>query len=244
MPLANTSVLLHGFTQTPRSWGRFGQLLAVRGAVERPWLPGHGPDPTPSTDLWGAADALAPDRPSTIIGYSMGGRVALHMALNNPGRVSELVVLSATAGIVDPAERRRRVSEDEALADRIETIGVDAFLAEWLARDMFASLPDDPSRWEDRRDNTSAGLAAALRHLGTGTQEDLRDRLGGLTIPVLIVVGELDVPFARRGAEMVDAMGPNASLAVVAGAGHAVHLEAPDRTAEVVTGWLGGLTGS
>lgn len=218
-------VLAHGFTQTGRSFEPILPALALDHDVVTPDLPGHGRHPAPPTDLWGAAEELgrAGGR-ATYLGYSMGGRVALHLALARPELVDRLVLVSTTAGIDDEAARAARRTDDEHLAASLERDGLEAFLARWLAQPLFAGLPADAAGLEARRDNTVAGLAAALRRLGTGTQAPLWDRLAALAMPVLVVAGERDTRFCEHARRLVAAIGPSADLAIVPGAGHACHL--------------------
>ncbi len=168
----------------------------------------------------------------------MGGRFALHLALARPDLVSRLVLVSTTAGIDDGDERAARRRADDLLAERIEDQGVEAFVAWWLARPLFATLAGDAAAIDSRLGNTAAGLASSLRRAGTGTQEPLWDRLGNLSMPVLVVAGELDGAYLARGQRLVDGIGANATLLPVAGAGHSVHLEAPDVFAAVLEAFL------
>jgi 2-succinyl-6-hydroxy-2,4-cyclohexadiene-1-carboxylate synthase len=234
-------VLAHGFTQTARSWSTFEQLLRskladnVTTAVD---LPGHGDaDPPADADLWASARRLVEHGGAgTYVGYSMGGRVALHAALAHPDAVQALVLIGATAGIDDPDERRDRRASDAALASRIEEIGVEAFIDEWLGNPLFAELTDDTNGRTDRLRNTAAGLAASLRATGTGTQTPLWDRLDEITIPVLVIVGAHDQKFSTIGRRLVDAL-PDATLVSIADAGHSAHLEQPNATVDAVAAW-------
>lgn len=222
-------VLVHGFTQTARSFGPLLPGLAAPGVeVVAPDLPGHGPAPVPPGDLWSAAAEVGrAGGPATYLGYSMGGRVALHLALARPDLVERLVLVSATAGLDDEAERAARRAADEQLARSLEIDGVDAFLVRWLAQPMFAGLTADAAGLAARRENTADGLAAALRRLGTGTQEPLWHRLAELAMPVLVVAGELDPPFAAIARRLATTIGPPATVALIPAAAHACHLERP-----------------
>jgi 2-succinyl-6-hydroxy-2,4-cyclohexadiene-1-carboxylate synthase len=233
-------VLLHGFTQTSGSWQVVTDLLRERHDVRAPDLPGHGTAGEERAGLWETAAVVAEaNGPAAYVGYSMGGRVALHVAVAHPEVVERLVLVSATAGIVDDEERADRRRADEELADRIEAIGVDAFLDEWLAQPLFAGLPDDASGLAERRTNTAAGLAASLRASGTGMMDPpLWERLSTIEAPVLVVAGELDAKFRRLGADLVRSIGDNAELVVVAGAGHAVPFEAPERFTDALERWF------
>jgi 2-succinyl-6-hydroxy-2,4-cyclohexadiene-1-carboxylate synthase len=238
-------ILLHGFTQTAHSWRRPADALRARGhEVVALDLPGHGRGIGPSHlvegDLWDGAESVAGSGGrGTWVGYSMGARLALHVALARPEVVERLVLLGGTAGIDDPAERTDRRAHDQALASRIETIGVDAFLDTWLAQPLFAGRPSDEAELAGRRTNTAAGLASSLRHWGTGTMDPpLWDRLGELTMPTLILAGAADPKFTALGRRMADTIGATATVAAVPAAGHAAHLERPDAFAELVDAWL------
>ena len=224
-------VLLHGFTQTGRSWQPVRDALAGRYRAIAPDLPGHGDFAERRPASFAACDAYvrALGAPAfTLAGYSMGGRIALHAALSLGGRIGRLVLVGASPGIADPAERAARGREDEALAGRIETIGIEAFVREWSAQPLLAGMPRGIAELaaEDRLRNTAGGLAAALRGLGTGVMPPLWDRLGEISAPVELVVGARDQKFRDIGERMAASL-PDARLHVVPGAGHAVQLEAP-----------------
>jgi 2-succinyl-6-hydroxy-2,4-cyclohexadiene-1-carboxylate synthase len=232
-------VLLHGFTQTGRSWQPIAHALAGRYRAIAPDLPGHGDFAERRPASFAACDAylraLADGRPLTLVGYSMGGRIALHAALGLGRVVARLVLIGASPGIADAGERTARAAEDAALADRIEAIGLEAFVREWGAQPLFADMPRGVAELadEDRLRNTASGLAAALRGLGTGVMPPLWDRLGELAMPVELVVGERDEKFRGITERMAVAM-PDARVHVVPGAGHAAHLEAPDALVELL----------
>jgi 2-succinyl-6-hydroxy-2,4-cyclohexadiene-1-carboxylate synthase len=232
-------VLLHGFTQTRQSWRRTAQALQGRYRVLVPDLPGHGQaaQRTPSFDACAAyVRALVPARTFMLCGYSMGGRIALHAALTlGPEIVTRLVLVGASPGLADPTARAARRTADDALADRIETLDIETFAREWGSQPLFADQPERVAAGAhaDRLRNTPAGLASALRGLGTGVMAPLWDRLGELAIPVTLVVGERDAKF-RATAEAMLARLPNAQLVVVEGAGHAVQLERPEAVADAI----------
>jgi 2-succinyl-6-hydroxy-2,4-cyclohexadiene-1-carboxylate synthase len=164
----------------------------------------------------------------------MGGRIALHLALQTPRLVDALVLVGATAGIDDPVDRATRRESDEGLAALVERVGVDAFLDRWLAQPLFAGLDPAAAGREERLANPAGVLAAHLRRLGTGTQAPLWSRLAELEMPVLVVAGERDQKFTALGRRLVAGIGSNAELALVAGAGHACHLERPEGFAAAV----------
>ncbi len=240
--MTNRAVLAHGFTQTARSWAEIERRLAVLAphlATTAVDLPGHGTATNITTGLWGSADHLV-DSGGTgaYVGYSMGGRVALHAALAHPERVTSLVLIGATAGIVDSAERFERREWDERLADRIEAIGVDMFIDEWLANPLFGGLDEESAARNDRLRNTAEGLASSLRTCGTGTQDSLWDRLAEIHCPTLVLVGEHDTKFRALGDRLVAAI-PDSRLTIIADSGHSVHLEAPQATAAALSEFLG-----
>jgi 2-succinyl-6-hydroxy-2,4-cyclohexadiene-1-carboxylate synthase len=232
-------VLIHGFSQTGRSWAGLTADLAGDHEVVLVDTPGHGGSADLALDLPGGAEALvAAAGPGTYVGYSMGGRLALHAALDHPGAVERLVLLGATAGIEDGAERAARRAADETLAVALERDGLEVFLDRWLSNPLFAGLPADAAGRDERLRNTVAGLASSLRRAGTGSQADLWPRLGELAMPVLVVAGEHDAKFRLIGERMARAIGTNATFAVVPGAGHAAHLEAPQAFLALLRGWF------
>jgi 2-succinyl-6-hydroxy-2,4-cyclohexadiene-1-carboxylate synthase len=232
-------VLLHGFTQAGASMRQLAEELAANFTVVLPDLPGHGRSSNVAATLDEAADLLADAcGPATWFGYSMGGRHALHVSVRRPEVVQRLAVLGATAGIVDREERTARRARDDALAEHIERIGVSAFLEEWLAQPLFTRLPDDPADRAIRLQNTPAGLAASLRLAGTGTQKPLDAELAVVDVPVLAMAGELDGKFRAEAARLARAIGPNAAVATVPGAGHAAHAERPAELLALLRSWL------
>lgn len=229
-------VLLHGFTQTGVSWRPVVEALGDGIDVATPDLPGHGSAGEERLDLPGTASWLASTHGRAVyVGYSMGGRVALRLALDHPHVVSRLVLVGATAGIDDPAERVARREADEALARRIEADGVDAFLDGWLAQPLFAGLEVAPDDLAARRANTAAGLASSLRLSGTGTMDPpWWPELAGLTVPATLVAGEHDVRFTALAHRLAAAIGGPAQVEVVAGATHACHLQRPAEVAALI----------
>lgn len=230
-------VFLHGFTQSHHHWHRPAD--AIRRAVDPTAdlafvdLPGHGLAAADRSSITDAGPALAAlGGPGTWVGYSMGARFALHAALVPGHAIERLVLIGATAGLRDASERAARVADDEARAQRIEDDGVDAFVDDWLAGPLFATLPDDPASVAHRRRNTAAGLAASLRTAGTGHQQPLWDRLAEIEIPVLCLAGDLDPKFTAIGRALAAAL-PRATFAAVRGAGHAAHTEQPEQVADL-----------
>src|SRR5215217_505692 len=232
-------VLVHGFTQTLAAWGPVAARLARWWQVVRVDLPGHGGSGGVRVGFGEAARLVGEAGGAGVYcGYSMGGRLCLRLALDRPELVQGLVLVGASPGIADPGGRAERRAADEALAGRAEREGVAAFLDRWLAGPLFATLPAEAAGRADRLANTPEGLAYALRRLGTGAQESLWDRLGGLRPPTLLVAGDRDAKFAALAGQMAAAIGPQARVALIEGAGHAVHLERPAELAALIEEFL------
>ncbi len=231
-------VLLHGFTHTGASWDPVVSRLGERYLSSAPDIRGHGTasslEPVTLDAVIDDVFALAPDR-FTLCGYSMGGRIALHLAFADPARIERLILIGASPGIAAPDEREQRRLADERLAAEIETMSVHEFAERWEATPVLSGQPARvlSAVREDRLRNTPAGVARALRGLGTGQLPSLWGRLGELGPQVSLVVGERDEKFRLLAAEMRAAL-PAATLEVVPGAGHAVHLEAPAAVAEII----------
>jgi 2-succinyl-6-hydroxy-2,4-cyclohexadiene-1-carboxylate synthase len=245
-------VLLHGFTGSKQSWVALCAELAPTRRVLSLDLPGHGG--TEMTQAGGRSmervaaavmelliGALAVPR-FALVGYSMGGRLALFIALHYPQRVGRLVLESASAGIADRREREKRARSDEALAQLLESAGIEAFVDRWERLALFSSLAKLPAEVREsiRRQRlacSASGLAASLRAIGTGTQPYLGRRLGELRIPALIVVGALDAKFVEIGKNLLTGI-RGSRLEIVEGAGHIPHLERAAEFNRLVAGFL------
>ncbi len=241
-------VLVHGFTQSAACWGSFGSYLGAGHRITAVDLPGHGGSSRIVADLHKSARLVAKARggPASYLGYSLGGRVLLHLALQFPEAVERLVLIGATPGIEDPSARAARRALDGALADELDpgspepTVSLDAFVQRWLGNPMFATLPAAAASTSNRLANDPAGLASSLRLCSTGSQDPLWGCLEELEMPVLVMAGCIDSRFSHLATRMARAIGKNATVALVAGAGHACHLERPELAAAMVSGFLGG----
>jgi 2-succinyl-6-hydroxy-2,4-cyclohexadiene-1-carboxylate synthase len=238
-------VLLHGFTQTGRLFGRFGEQLAESHLLVAVDLPGHGGSDAVRAGLHDTAGLVADsvrtcigEAPCDVLGYSLGARVALHVASDTDLAVRRMILLGATAGIEDPAERERRRLSDVAQADALEASGdVEHFLERWLSGPMFNHLSREAADVAERRRNTASGLASSLRLCGTGTQEPSWDRLGSLHPAVLAMAGSDDARFAVHAVRIARLV-PRGVASLVPGGGHAAHLSQPALTARIVGHWL------
>jgi 2-succinyl-6-hydroxy-2,4-cyclohexadiene-1-carboxylate synthase len=232
-------VLLHGFAGTRRAWDQVvGHLPAERYRALALDLPGHGEQigaPRP-IDFEGCVASVLERSPARFVlaGYSMGGRIALHVALAAPERVSRLVLVSATAGIEDDTERAARRERDRRLADEIEQGTIERFVDRWRAQPMFAEDPPevDALARADQLRNRPEGIAAALRGVGTGEMKPLWGRLGELAMPVKVLVGERDVKFHEPGRRIVE-LAPRAEGEILDG-GHVLALETPRAVAAAI----------
>jgi 2-succinyl-6-hydroxy-2,4-cyclohexadiene-1-carboxylate synthase len=237
-------VLLHGFTQTARLWGPFGDLLAHDHTLIGVDLPGHaGSDavradlPTTAALVREAVTSAVGPVSCDLLGYSLGARVALHVATGTDLGIRRLVVIGATGGIEDPEARRRRREADEATADALEASGdVEAFVTRWVSGPMFARLAG-AAQSDERERNTAVGLASSLRLAGTGTQEPLWDHIPTLAMPLLALAGTDDNRFSAH-AERLALTAPNGIVSLIPGGGHAAHLAQPAVVARLVGHWL------
>jgi 2-succinyl-6-hydroxy-2,4-cyclohexadiene-1-carboxylate synthase len=235
-----TVVLLHGFAGTRRAWdGVASRLDPKRYRPLALDLPGHGAlsAERPITFAACVRRALesAPPR-FALCGYSLGGRIALHVALTAPQRVARLVLVSSSAGIEDDAERAERRRADAALAAQLEREPFAQFIERWRAQPLFAGDPPgvDALARADHERNEPRALAQALRGVGSGEMVALWDRLGELEMPALVLAGERDEKYRLLGRRMASLL-PRGELAVIPG-GHALALESPGAVASALEG--------
>ncbi|WP_221566505.1 2-succinyl-6-hydroxy-2,4-cyclohexadiene-1-carboxylate synthase [Alkalihalobacillus sp. TS-13] len=242
-------LLLHGFTGSgvdwcplKKEWGDDFKLIMVD-------LIGHGNTDHPEDieqysmeETAGALDQIMADlkiESAYVLGYSLGGRVALSFAMMYPRRVKHLVLESSSPGLQTAEERNARRHNDERLAKRIEKDGIRTFVDFWEAISLFSTQKDQLSESErkalreKRLHNSEVGLANSLRGMGTGVQRSWWDRLSDFTIPTTLIVGALDQKFYRIAEDMMQKL-PNGKMVVVEEAGHTTHLEQPAQFAKIV----------
>lgn len=234
-------VMLHGFTGSTDAWTAQIEAFSAYHPVITIDLLGHGQTDAPTDparyrmeqsagDLAGLLTTIAPG-PVNLLGYSMGGRLALYFAIHYPYLVQRLLLESASPGLADLESQQERIRSDEQLADAIEAHGMAAFVARWQALPLFASQQALPATvqsqiHEQRMRNLPQGLANSLRGMGTGVQPALWDQLSTLSVPTLLLAGELDQKFKGIAAQMATYL-PNARVAIIPDAGHTIHLEQP-----------------
>jgi 2-succinyl-6-hydroxy-2,4-cyclohexadiene-1-carboxylate synthase len=245
MSKAPAAVLLHGFTNSGASWQPVISGLGQRYRAFAPDIRGHASasDRAPVTLPGVLNDIAAIEEPRfTLVGYSQGGRIALHAALAMPARIERLILISASPGLEESSERDARRATDELLATQIEALTIEQFANLWAQTPVLGGASTDvvAGAREDRLRSTPQGLAAALRGLGTGALPSVWERLGELTMPTSIMVGERDSKFTAIGRQMALRIPGAGELLIVPGSGHAVHLERPDAVVAALMGQLPG----
>ncbi len=245
-------LLLHGFTGSTRTWDPFIPHLRADHTTVAVDLLGHGLSDAPEESSRYLMDRTVEDLVSllsaidipraAVLGYSMGGRIALALATEHPEKVSVLVLEGASPGLEDVQARRQRMREDALLAAAIERGGIAEFVDRWENHPLFASQRSLPAErrialHNQRLQNNTRGLASSLRGTGTGVQEPLWGRLTEVRVPTLLIVGETDSKYKAIAERMAKVM-PRTTLEVVAGAGHAVHLEQPEEFGRLIKKFL------
>lgn len=236
---------IHGFTETDISWTEF---FAPEGRpLTSHLLPGHGWSPCPpDTSMASAAgsivDQLAADGSDDLLGYSMGGRVALQAAIDHPERIRRLVLVSCSPGIADSEMRTTRADRDERLAQILEEDGIGPFVSWWENQPVMRTAREVPRRAREalrsrRMNQDPEGLACALRTLGQGQMGTLWDRLSAVTAETLLIAGDADAPYIDCMTRMAEAI-PSARLHAVPEAGHALHRECPEELRRIIRRFL------
>ncbi len=249
----NPLVLLHGFTGDGTTMQAIGEDARRGRPAVMIDLIGHGDSEAPSTiepyrmpsvvDQVLSIVGSQPYGTVHLAGYSMGGRVALSMAARAPWYFASVTSISSTAGIEDPVDRQARYDADQARADHLESIGLDAFIDEWLALPMFKPLgaaltePQREATVAQRLRNRTIGLANSLRATGTGSMPPVWDSLASLRSPLLAVAGALDGAYVDHASHLAEVC-PFGTQATVADAGHALPLEDPSAVATLLGQFL------
>jgi 2-succinyl-6-hydroxy-2,4-cyclohexadiene-1-carboxylate synthase len=185
--------------------------------------------------------AAAAQQGAVLVGYSLGGRLALRAALRDPARYSGIVTVAATAGIDEPSLRSARAEADDRLAAWMEAAPIEDVVSIWERQPLFADQ-SDPLIEEQRPGRLShdpAQLAMLLRTAGQGVLEPVWHELLTLELPVLAIAGARDEGYVAAAQRIAD-VAPRGQAAIVEDAGHAAHLQRPERVAELIVGFLGG----
>lgn len=230
----NTIVFLHGFTGSQDDWSDMRGAIGENYATLALDITGHGKAVSPilaDYDMGTIAETIIKNYPKQfhLVGYSLGGRLALYIATHYPNLIQFLTLISASPGLKTITERDARRQADNALAEKIEANGMEWFAEYWENVSLWDSQsPELKAKLrQNRLRNNPIGLANSLRGMGTGAMPSLWDKLASLPMPVQLIVGELDTKFVAINKEMADLI-PNVELEIIADAGHAVHLEKPD----------------
>lgn len=243
-----TIVLLHGFTGSTQTWQHVVKELPTSIRIIAIDLIGHGQSAAPQTMnaysievqiqlLDNLFERLALQK-MILVGYSMGGRVALSYASRYPNRIAQLILESASPGLEGQVERFARKNADDALAIQIISHGLPAFVEKWGDIPLFASQRNLPQAVQgeirnERMRQREIGLANSLRGMGTGVMPALWNGLKYITIPVTLITGELDRKFVTLNEQMHNQL-PNSIHWIVPAVGHAIHVENPIKFATIV----------
>ncbi len=241
-------VLLHGFSGDATTWREIGAVLQDDYALIAIDLPGHGQSESPVDAARYRMESVAADIVDILarlgagtchlLGYSMGGRLALYLALHYGERFRCVMLEGASPGLADKERTTRRI-QDEALADTIEAEGIEAFVAHWESLPLWATQSESMIRRQrpQRLRNHPLGLANSLRGMGAGAQPNLWRILRRLQLPCLLLAGERDAKYRRLNRQMA-ALTPRAKLALIPAAGHNTHLEQPEAFCRALLSFL------
>ncbi len=245
-------IFLHGFMGAADDWLEVVNQLNSEFRLVLIDLPGHGVQPkvniATNWSMENTARAVinflenAGESPSFIVGYSMGGRLALYLALHYPRYFKKVILEGASPGLRDPEARRQRREQDEVLAQQLESGDFEAFVRKWYRQPLFQSLQGNKrfsAMFNRRLRNNPLWLTKVLREMGTGSQPSQWELLSRVKIPILLVVGEKDSKFCSIAGEMCKASNL-IQMEIVPGCGHNVHLEMPQLFAEQVKAFFSG----
>jgi 2-succinyl-6-hydroxy-2,4-cyclohexadiene-1-carboxylate synthase len=241
---------LHGFLGNGESWSQITQRLEKEFFCVKIDLPGHGRSLPKHGRLYSFANSakaivdIADElkrKKFSLVGYSMGGRVALYMALKYPDRIKRLILESSSPGLKTAQERNQRRKLDESLAQEVLKVPLRYFVEKWYEQPLFNSIKRHKDEFESlkakRTDNDPGGLAKSLEYMGTGVQKSLWGKVQQLSFPTLLIVGELDHKFQQIAKQMA-AKSDKIKVKCVAEAGHNVHFEKPEEYAELLRKFL------
>ncbi|MBD2018142.1 2-succinyl-6-hydroxy-2,4-cyclohexadiene-1-carboxylate synthase [Microcoleus sp. FACHB-53] len=243
-------LFLHGFMGDSNEFNQVISLLSDQFCYLSVDLPGHG-----RTRVMGGEECYTMSNTAHalinlldqlnvqncfLVGYSMGGRLALYLTLHFSQRFSRIVLESTSPGLKTQGDRLERIQRDFELANKLEKSNFSRFLANWYSQPLFASLknhPDFDSLKQTRLQNNQFELAKSLRNLGTGCQPSLWEKLQNNKNYLLLLVGEYDTKFITINSEMIR-LCPFAQLEIVSNCGHNIHFEDPKTFVENVQSFL------
>lgn len=238
-------LMLHGFLGSHQDFEGVLPALSEHFCCIVPDLPGHGrtltqPNQYTFSSTCASLLSLLDElncKQAYLLGYSMGGRLALYMACHVPSRFAQVILESASPGLKTLAERRERKKRDWAIAQKLETIPLSDFLDSWYENELFSSIRKRPELYREmrsrRQNNNSTELANALRGFSTGLQPSLWESLSGLAVPLLLIVGGQDIKFSKI-AEALKAKNQQFEIRSCFNCGHNVHLESSDQYAQFI----------
>ncbi len=248
-------LILHGFLGSHQDFLHLLPTLSQHFYCIVPDLPGHGQT---QADCYGFEyrfeaiaqsliqflDALSISQ-THLLGYSMGGRLALYLACHFPDRFTRIALESASPGLKTAEERQERRERDDAIAHQLETIPFPDFLAQWYSNPLFASLKNHLTAYaamlQRRQQNNTEALAHVLRGCSTGCQPSLWPRLQGINKPLLLLTGALDSKFVAINCDMLKRLNsaPQTILKIVKNCGHNLHLETPNTYTDTLIEFFG-----
>lgn len=245
-------VFLHGFMGRGRDWMPIAHLLGERAYAILLDLPGHGQNINRDLNQPLTFESLAAElaelleylniKKVDLVGYSMGGRLAIYFALHYPDKIRRLVLESANPGIVGEKEREERRAKDGERAEEILTHGMGRFVDDWYRMPLFDTLKGYGERFEGlkaaRKENDPRWMAKAIRELSPGNQPQVWDQLSQLETPVRLIAGAKDEKYVKLTHKMAKAM-PHASVAILEDAGHNCHFEVGEAYTDVLGAFLG-----
>ncbi len=245
-------LLLHGFTGNTATWEPFKKRWGQSFQIIMVDIIGHGLTDSPADHQRYEIDQVAKDIKTLlvglhieslhILGYSMGGRLALSFACNYPEMLKSLILVSSSPGLRTVEERNNRIEQDERLADRIEHDGIKAFVDYWENIPLFASVKKLPAAVQEtirqeRLLQKEIGLSNSLRGMGTGKQPSQWECLPKLNIPVFLLCGSEDTKFVKIAEEMQNTF-PNAKRSIIEESGHMIHVEKQEVFGQIIMDWL------
>ncbi len=224
-------LFIPGFMQRGDAWRPVAELL---------------PERYPSTLLdhaqhtfEGRMREIAEAGAGVLVGYSLGGRLALRAALRSPDSYTAVVLVGSTAGIEEGPLRVQRAEADEKLASWIEAMPIEDIVSLWERQPLFADQSEaliDEQR-PGRLSQDPRSLALLLRTAGQGTLDPVWHELSTLELPILAIAGARDDGYTAA-ARRIARVAPNGRVAIVEEAGHAAHLQQPQAVADLIAEFL------